>query len=328
MADVTNKRKLLLKQLAVIFLLILFFAALDIAIFEVCTKRCMSSKSAELQAKAVDLDKYLPFDENTLAATVDTDFRLDGELPVIDGAAALYPVFSGIVGSVYPENSVNFDGKNFTSESKLQFRNTLRAYQAVVDGDADIVFCAAPSKEQLEYAANNGVELELVPIGREAFVFIVNAENPVSDLSVQQVKDIFAGKIRRWSEVGGSGRLISPLQRMEGSGSQTVMLQFMDGVKMPKDIDAFLGSAIGFSFRYYVEGIADSGGVKMLSLNGVYPSMENVQSGSYPLVYDFYAVYDKNNDNPNVKKLVEWVLSDEGQEIIAQSGYAPIGREE
>ena len=291
MADVTNKRKLLLKQLAVIFLLILFFAALDIAIFEVCTKRCISSKSAALQAKAIELDKYLPFDENTLAATVDTDFRLEGELPVIDGAAALYPVFSGIVGSVYPDDSV-------------------------------------PSKEQLEYAANNGVELQLVPVGREAFVFIVNAENPVNNLTVQQVKDIFAGKIKRWSEVGGSGRLVSPLQRMEGSGSQTVRLQFMDGVKMPRDLDAFLGSAIGFSFRYYVEGIADSGGVKMLSLSGVYPSMENVQNGSYPLVYDFYAVYDKNNKNPNVKKLIEWVLSDEGQEIIAQSGYAPIVGEE
>lgn len=319
-------KKLLKRQLAVITAIVLGFALFDFAIYTVFTRRCIDRASEGMQAKSVELDKYLPFAENTLAATVETDFALSGDLPVLDGAAALYPVFAGIAGSVYPEESIDFDGENFTKQSALQYSNTRGAYKAVVDGDADIIFCAGPSKGQLEYAEEKGVELELVPIGREAFVFIVNVDNPVDDLSAQQVRDIFSGKITRWSQVGGSDRLISPIQRNTGSGSQTAMLSFMGGEEMPHDFDAAFGSAIGYSFRFYVEDIAkENGAVKMLSLDGVYPSAENVKNESYPIVSSFYAVYDKDNSNENVKKLIEWILSDEGQQVIEKSGYAGLG---
>ena len=81
----------------------------------------------------------------------------------------MYPVFSAFANALYPENQVIFDGKNFMPGSKLQMNNTREAYKEVVDGTADIVFCAAPSEEQLAYAKKKGVKLELVPIGSEAF---------------------------------------------------------------------------------------------------------------------------------------------------------------
>ncbi len=314
----------LIKQIALILFVAAMFAAFDIVVYNIFTKRYVNDTSPEMQAKSIELSKYLPFDENSGIVKIDSVTKLSGDLPVIDGAAALYPVFSGFVNAVYPSGSVSFDGENFAPDSALQFHNTRGAYAAIVDGTADIVICAAPSKEQLEYAEQNGVELELVPIGREAFVFIVNKNNPVDNLTVEQVKGIYSGEIKKWSEVGGENRYIDALQRNAGSGSQTAMLSFMDGVQMKRSLTGLFGSAIGFSFRYYVEGIVENSDVKMLSLNGVYPSPANIADESYPLVSSFYAVYRKDDTNPNIPVLINWILSDEGQRIVGESGYAPL----
>ena len=240
-------------------------------------------------------------------------------------SASRYPVFSAVASAVYPEKSVCFDGEHFTAESKVQMRNTRGAYKAVVDGVSDIIFCAAPSKEQMLYAEENNVELELVPIGFEAFVFIENTSNPVNGLSVEQIKAIYSGRIKNWTEVGGTDSLIAVWQRKEGSGSQTAFLNFMGGEKTkPNPLGIFFGSPIGYSFRYYVEGITRNENVKMISLNGIAPTKENLQNGSYPLASNFFAIYRKDNKNANVRKLVDWILSPEGQIIIASNGYVPL----
>ena len=314
----------LFQQLSTLFLLIMCFVGFDISVYNLFTKRYINNTSEQMQAKSIELDKYLPFDDDSEVAETDTDFKLTENLPVVDGAAALYPVFSGFVNAVYPKESVIFDGENFTPESSLQYTNTLKAYKSVVDGGADIIFCAEPSDKQLQYAEEQGVELEFVPIGREAFVFIVNNENPVNNLTVEQIRGIYSGKYKNWSQVGGDNTIIDPVQRIEGSGSQSVMMSFMNGIQMKKNLFGFMGRAVGFSFRYYVSEIVENGRVKMLSVNGVYPDKENISSEKYPITVDFYAVYRKDNSNPNVKLLVEWILSDDGQEIIEKSGYVPI----
>lgn len=318
------KTKKLIGQIALLLLIAAFFVLFDLAIYNVFTRRCISDHSASMQAKSVELGDYLPFEEDSKIVKLDASLALEGDLPVIDGAAALYPVFSAFVHATYPEGSVTFDGENFTADSALQYSNTLSAYRGVVDGNVDIAICAAPSEDQLAYAAEKGVELEFVPIGREAFVYIVNAGNPVDGLTVDEVKDIYAGRYKNWSEVGGANIPISPLQRIEGSGSQSAMAAFMDGEEIARDYDSFLGAAIGFSFRYYVEGIVGEGNVKMLALNGVYPSAENIENGTYTVISEFYAVCRKDNTNPNVTKLVDWMCSDEGQQIVEESGYCRI----
>ena len=92
----------------------------------------------------------------------------------------------------------------------------------------------------------------------------------------------------------------------------------------PKSPLAITGASIGFSFRYYMDGIVGNKAVKMLSLNGVYPSAENIQNGEYPIIAQFYAIYRADNENENIKVLIDWLLSDEGQEIIEQTGYVRI----
>ncbi len=64
--------------------------------------------------------------------------------------------------------------------------------------------------------------------------------------------------------------------------------------------------------------------MKLLALDGIYPNKENIRNESYPIVANLFAVYRKNEDNSNVRKLVEWILSDEGQKIVEESGYVAL----
>ncbi len=322
---IVEDKKKFKKQIFKIIVLVLFFILYDLFFYHNFTRVFKNNTSPEMQAKSIELSEYLPFDENTKVVKVEHQ-NLEGELPIIDGAAGLYPIFSGIVGSVYPESSVEFDGENFTENSKLQYTNTRGAYKKIVDGTADVVICVKPSKEQEQYAKDNGVDLEFVPIGKDAFVFIVNKDNPVDNLSLDQIKKIYAGEIKNWKEVGGENKFIAAIQRNEGSGSQSAMKSLMGDTPMKSNPLGFFGRSIGFSFRFYVEGIVENGAVKMLSVDGVYPNPENIANDTYPITSEFYAVYNKANKNENVQKLIDFALSDEGQEIIGKSGYVRIGK--
>ncbi|MBQ9112092.1 MAG: substrate-binding domain-containing protein [Clostridia bacterium] len=314
------------RQILILVSLALVFVILNLGIYNIFTYRCVNVRSEVMQAKSIELGEYLPFAEDSKVVKHTASLSLEGELPIFDGAAALYPVFSGFVHALYPEDSVEFDGADFTENSALQMNNTRDAYKKIVDGDTDIAICAKPSAEQLAYAEEQGVELEFVPIGREAFVFLVNKQNPVDSLTVDQIRGIYSGEYTNWAHVGGEHTPIGALQRNEGSGSQTAFLGFMGDVPVKTDRNTFLGSAIGFSFRYYVEDVVQNGNVKMLSLNGVYPNEENIKNGTYPIINEIYAVYRTDNDNPNVPAVIDWILSEEGQAIIEETGYVGIAK--
>ena len=316
-------------QIAAITALALAFVGFDLAVYRIFTRRYIDLQSGEMKRQSVAVSENLPFSEPSGIVKIESDVRLAGELPVLDGAAALYPMYSAFVHAVYPPDSVSYNGTDFMPGSAMQYSNTRGAYQAVAEGKADVIFCAKPSAEQLEYAKKRGVELELVPIGKEAFVFLVNRQNPVNDLTVEQVRGIYAGTYTKWSEVGGDDSYIDAVQRNTGSGSQTTMLTFMDGQEMHRSwLGALHGRAIGYSFRYYSSGIASNPQVKMLSLNGVYPDETHIADGSYPVSSCFYAVYDKANGNENIPKLIDFILSPEGQRIVSESGYVPLNPEE
>ncbi|MBO5275231.1 MAG: substrate-binding domain-containing protein [Clostridia bacterium] len=316
--------------------IMLIFTAFHFSMYMLLTRRLSNNFSGTSQAKMVDVGAYLPHEEGSKLARVDSSLKLEDDLPVLDGAAALLPVYAAIVDAVYPVGSVtyeggefsddNYYGENFAPDSKLQYRNTVRGYRAVVDGDADIFFCAAPSEEQRQYAKDRGVELIYVPIGLEAFVFFVNENNPVETLSSEQIRGIYAGEYTNWEQVGGSDRVINPVTRLEGSGSQSAMEAFMGAREIAmKSPFAIIGGSIGFSFRYYMEGIVNNEAVKLLSVDGVSPTIEHIADRSYPIVAEFYAAYRADNDNENILRLIDWILSEEGQALIEASGYVKIG---
>ena len=312
-------KKLLIKQILSIFGVVTFFVVTNVFIYFVFTNRCVNDFSSQMQAKSVEVDEYLPFASETKIAKKEAT-KLDGDLPRIDGAAALVPVFNSFVYSIYPESSVKYENGDFTRDSALQYHNTRGAYKGIVDGDVDIIFCAKPNDEQVQYGLDKGVELELTPIGREAFVFLVNKNNPVDNLSMDQLRNIYTGKVTNWKEVGGANRPINVVQRNKGSGSQT-SLEKLFGDKIASNFFGPLGASIGFSFRFYVEELTKHGHIKMLELNGVYPDKEHVKNNSYPIVSNFFAVTRKGETNPNVQKVLDFVLSPTGQSIIDEVGY-------
>lgn len=329
------KKNNMLKQVLSIVLVVVLFISFNFSIYMLLTNRLANNFSDTSQAKMIDVSKFLPHNEESDLARIDSSLKLYDKLPVLDGAAALVPVYASIIDSVYPEGSVtfeggafsddNFYGENFAADSKMQYKNTVRGYQAIVDGTTDILFCAAPSAKQKQYAEDKGVELIYVPVGLEAFVFFVNENNPVNNLTTEQVRGIYSGEYTNWSQVGGANRIINPVTRLEGSGSQSAMNSFMgDREIAPKSPLAITGASIGFSFRYYMNDMVGNESVKMLSLNGVEPSAENIQNGSYPVIAQFYAIYRADNKNENISVLIDWILSEEGQKLIEESGYVRI----
>ncbi len=313
-------------QLLLIAAVLLIFALLWTVIWLFVTSRCVSDADDEMKIKMIDVSGNLPFDENSHIVHCRTDAALEGELPVLDGAAALFPMYSAFAEAVYPEESVIYDHEtgDFDPASALQFHNTVRGFSALLDGSVDVFFSAYPSSGQLEAAQAAGVELNFVPIGKEAFVFLVNQRNPVDSLTQDELRGLFTGRYTNWKQVGGANRPVHPIKRVAGSGSQSALEAFLNGEEVHTNPLGFMGASIGYSFRWYTEEVVREGGVKMLAVDGVYPDPEAVSDGTYPLTTCFYAMYRKDNEKPSIQSLLDFILSEEGQELIEVSGYCRI----
>ncbi len=283
----------------------------------------------------IDIHEYLPFDEDSKIVKTDSKtLKLTENLPRIDGAAALFPVYSAFVNAVYPNTTKLHDGI-------FEYNNTPDGYRLLAEKETDIFIGVYPSDEQKAYAEENQTTFEYTPIGTEAFVFFVHKDNPITNLTTEQIKDIYSGKITNWKDVGGKNEKIAAFQRNEGSGSQSMLKRFMGDTpitdaptEMVNDLMAGIieqvadykskTNSVGFSFRYYVEGIIKNPDIKIISIDGAAPTSENIRNGSYPILTPIYAVTYKENQNGNVDKLLEWILSDEGQCIINETGYVGI----
>ncbi len=285
----------------------------------------------------INVYEYLPFEEDSkIVKAKSRTLTLSENLPRIDGAAALFPVYSAFVHAVYPETTEFLD-------DAFQYNNTPEGYKNLAERNTDIFIGVYPSEEQIAYAKEQGTEFVYTPIGNEAFVFFVHKDNPIDNLTTEQIQDIYSGKITNWKELGGRNEDIAAFQRNEGSGSQSMLRRFMgDKPIMEADIERvnelMVGiieevakyknktNSIGFSFRYYVEGIIKNPDIKMLSIDGAAPTAENIKNGTYSVVTPIYAVTYKDNENENVERLRQWILSDEGQSIIEKTGYVGIGK--
>jgi phosphate transport system substrate-binding protein len=288
----------------------------------------------------ISLRDYQPFQAESMLAKLDAEpnYKITDKPPVLDGATALYPVYAAFVNAVYPEDIYK------PENSAVLCSKTAGAYNNLLEGKADIIFCAGPSEAQMRKFADAGIVLNLVPIGREAFVFFVNQKNPVENAAVEDIQNIYAGKTKNWKELGGTRGKIKAYQRPDDSGSQTTLKKIMGNIpiaKPPKEnVSTGMGSiishvasyrnfknAIGYSFLHFSAQMVKNDQIRLLSINGIYPSRETIQDGSYPFSDVFYAVYaERENMNVHIKPFIEWIVSDQGQEIIAKTGYVPAAR--
>jgi len=256
------------------------------------------------------------------------------EYPKLDASLAIHPLADSI--------AADFLG---IDESELNFTytetRTSEVYRNLIDGKVDVILAAEISREDEAYAKEQGVELNITPLTSSAFVFIVNTENPVDDLTFEEIQRIYTGEITNWSHVGGPDEEIIAYQRPTGSGSQTAMLSLVmkDKEIMTPPIERVQGNmgelidavaeydnaenAIGYSYFYYVNTMYQKDTIKMLSVDGVMPSVETIKNGEYPIYTNAFLV-TRDEENENVEKWVDAVLSDRGSKLIEEAGYVPV----
>lgn len=297
---------------------------------------------------STDFSQYMVYSQPGKLAALDhpAAFQIQDEadMPVMDGAEACYPLYAAAAKAVYQDiahiesNWADSGERAWTNGKIVTFTNTVVGFERLIEGDVDLFFGARPSADQLAYAAEQGMELEITPIGREAFVFFVEEDEPVDGLTQDQLRAIYHGDVTDWSQVGGRAGEIAAFQRPAGSGSQTMMEYFMGEVslKEPQTYET-VGSmegvirhvaqyasqrgALGYSFRYFIQGLSQEKGVKLLAVDGVTPDLAHIEDGSYPLTVPLCLVTRKDDPNPNVGKMIDFFLSLDGQTLVRETGY-------
>ena len=264
------------------------------------------------------------------------------DFPITDGSTACIPLIAQIMADTTGMDLETAQSCVNTNTTAWAWRN-LSLYGGN-EGDATklIIAYEAPESVKEEMAAD-GDPLDQKAIGRDALVFIVNEDNPVQNLTQQQIKDIYAGKITNWKDVGGDDRDIVAFQRGEDSGSQTLFQklliqggELMDApteltpTEMGGLVDGLAefnnsANAIGFSVYYYIDQMYSKPGLRLLAVDGVTPSNATIADQSYPLCNEFYAAVrqDSAAGTPE-RKVYDWLSTDAGRACIEKSGYVAV----
>lgn len=172
-----------------------------------------------------------------------------------------------------------------------------------------------------------------IPIIYDAIAVIVHRENPLENLSLDQIRKTFAGEIRRWSELGGRDRAVTLVSREEGSGTREAFQNLIMGKK-----EISLGALVQDSNGAIRQVVADDRNaigyislglvndrVKAVKIDGVAPSVENIRSGTYKVVRPFLFVF-KSPPRGAAKEFLEYILSPAGQKLLVQEGLISMNR--
>ncbi len=273
---------------------------------------------------------------DTEPEAVETPVFDEKTLPLLDGSTATIPLSEGIVQAL-----LGYDAAE--AQAFVKHNTTHNAYVNLIDGKCDLIFVTPPSADEYAMMDDSGRKFEVERIVKDAFVFMVNKDNPVEDISLEDLQKIYKGEITNWKELGGSDEPIKAFQRPDNSGSQTLMYKLVvpadeiapaptemrpggmdDLVDAVSDYDEGLHS-IGYSVYYYASGMYTDPGSKMIAVDGVYPTDETIADGSYPLTDGYYAVCDaEHGENSPVGRLLAWLRSENGQKVAQASGYVPL----
>lgn len=277
-------------------------------------------------------------------------FGLDREMPVIDGSTSTYPYTQGVYSVLFTNGTAH---PQFPKSHSKSFAS----YERLIRGEADVLFAATKASAELEsLAAEQGVELQYIPIAYDAMVFFTNLENPVNGLTRQQIQDIYVrNAYSSWDQVGGPEAKLLPYRRNTDSGSHALMERyFLEDGKLSLASEILQGNvsvamssaltdvasalsldppayAIGYSvyayYGSYEEMMTDvtPNKLKLLAVDGVLPTAETIADGTYPLADYNYIVLrsDEPKDSP-ARRLAEFMVSDAGQQAVADSGFLPL----
>lgn len=209
---------------------------------------------------------------------------------------------------------------------------------ALINGTTDVCQASrtmsAAEKEKLrDRYATTGTE---ITVARDGLSVYVGASNPLTEISMEQLKGIFTGKVTNWKDLGGPDAKIIVYSRENSSGTYvffkehvlnnadyTPRAQTMPGTAAVVNAVAKEKFGIGYGGAAYAKGIKILKVKKDAQSPGVTPELANVKSGSYPLSRPLF-FYLRNKPAGDIKSFVDWVLSAEGQAIVTKVGYFPV----
>lgn len=265
-----------------------------------------------------------------LTALLAMSFRFEGETITVKGSDTMVILaqrWAEVYMAMHPGTVIQVTGGGSGT-----------GFSALINGTTDICNASRPmkrsEKEKLKQRFNTlGVEIKSALDGLALYV---NEANPLQELSLAQIKDIYIGKMTNWSRVGGPDAKIILYGRENNSGTY---VYFKDNVLDGEDFAATTQTLPGtaavvnavakdkYSIGY--GGAAYARGIKLLKIkreasSAAYgPSAENVKSGNYPLTRYLY-MYTRSKPTGALKQYIDWILSEQGQEIVTRLGYFPI----
>ena len=259
--------------------------------------------------------------------------------PRMDGSTSTAPLAEAAAAVLLGEP------REAVSELASDFSRTTQSFRNLANGLCDILIVSEPAPEVFTELEAMGFEIEIAPIALDALVFVVNAGNPIDNLTHRQIQDIYTGKISNWQEIGGDDVEIVPFQRNAEAGSQVLMEKlvmdgrdmteaptqsFMVAFGMGEMITAMKGfdgsaSSIGYTVFFFAEDMGMAEGLKILSVDGVTPNAETIRSGEYPFINPYYVVIGADeSENSSARIMWSWLQSNDGQKLVDLEGYVSI----
>jgi phosphate transport system substrate-binding protein len=219
----------------------------------------------------------------------------------------------------------------------IDHNGTHGSYVNLIMDSVDVILVARePSVDELLLADSLNVSIATKAIALDAFVFILNTDNPLNGLTVEQIIGIYTGVITNWQDVGGINAAINPYQRNRNSGSQELMEKFvMQGLPM---VDAplmvlhgMMGPinrletdpyGIGYTVYFFNSFMAPRSRIKLCAVNDIIPDSQTIASGSYRYTTKvFTAIRSTLDTNSTAYLLWRWLQTQAGQSVVESSGY-------
>ena len=240
---------------------------------------------------------------------------------------------SGNVAPIAAQAAEMFMQENPDIVVTVSSTGTLRGIKALIDVTCNVAMASADYGEQeAKRAKDNDVTLVEHIIAHDALVPIVNPRNPVTNLTIEQLRQIYSGEITNWQQVGGADEAVIILSHDDTSGNYETWKEKVMGegkIVTPKAKVMVSGpmktyvqqnpGAIAFLGLSYIDNT-----IRALTVNGIEAKTVNIKDGTYPIIRDL-KLYTTQQSPESIKKFVEYMLApDKGQKFVEQAGVLPV----
>ena len=279
-----------------------YIIAIVLAIFVIVSVVVLLSNTNRIEN--VSLEKYEPFTAGNLLENYSCVNKIVDNLPKVEGASAFYPLSANIVQALFAK-------ANYTDDT-LSMVSTSKAYEDLASGTADIIIATLPSKEQSEIFKNNNIEIEYVFLYKEPLVMYVNKKNKTNNINIDEIIKAYTTNTKyntyNLEKGNGSQNCFESLVKENTIDNKhkvvTTMEDIIDSVGKDRN-------GLGYAFATYYNKMHINKNTKAINVENISPD-----NYDYPLQFEVYLMYRKDNTNENINHIVDYLKSEEGRELL------------